>query len=88
MAGVPMFDPVPFLELMTRAGPYAVAIVLYLWLRLERKERLDTQTFVRQYLNMDVKAKETQASAIRALRLALYRRGVLPPDQILEGETG
>lgn len=81
-----MMDPTAFLDLVTKAGPWAVAILLFIGLRLERQERLDTQKWLRDFLERDAHSKELIAASLRTLRLALYTKGSIPESQVLDGD--
>lgn len=79
------------IEWLTALGPWAVAGILALAYLDQRHERLDTQRWLRDYLdNKLIPALDAIARGDRALRLALFKRNMIPSDRVLgdDGEGG
>jgi len=66
-------DPLNFLELLTKAGPFALFFLMfYIWY-LERRERLDTQKSFRTLTELGFNAMKGTEDVLRELRFAIER---------------
>lgn len=77
LQALPFAEAAPVIDLILKVGPAAAVPILVLWLLAERKERRDLQQWLQTYLEKDLRAKV-------ALRLALYRRGIIPAEKIID----
>ena len=61
------------LELITRAGPYALFIVTVIAWRLERQERIDTQKSFRELMSTTLVALNETGNALKEFRYVFGR---------------
>ncbi len=73
-------DALGFIDLLTKAGPYGLAAVLFFFYRQERAERLDAQKALEELLRETVReglnAVNANTGALRSLRNRLFRDDV------------
>lgn len=62
-----MPDPATLVQWLIKAGPYAVALILALWLKLERAERIAAQKDAQQL--RDKRAEELKQGAVALAEL-------------------
>lgn len=74
-----------FLDLITKAGPYALFILTFWWLRQERSERLEAQKRERDLTRELLIAHAKTTNAIRSLRYVLLH-GKAPSPEDYEAE--
>jgi len=60
-----------FVEVLTKAGPWAIAALLFYFLRLEREERLQVRDEVKDLTKASIDALNGVKNALRALRFTL-----------------
>jgi len=76
---------VSILDLLTKAGPYALFILIFFIWQLERKERLDAQERERNLVKEFLQTNIRTTNALRSLRYILMH-GKVPQPEDYEAE--